>query len=153
MENNLQQLTRKLGSTLVELVLEARNQEFDQYILDLLGIDETSANDLLGIDPNVPTSVFEYFKSEYKTDPLLNLDLSPSQRIIGHIMSYGDQNGKITWSQRELRELTGFTNKGIRTMLEDMSDKGYIRRGLKAATWESGFTFEFGIEDYDNGKN
>ena len=71
-------------------------------------------------------------------NPILLKDLSPSQRLILTIWDQMEEMNKCnhTFSQRQLCELTGFTNKGIRTMLEDMKTKGYVKRGLKAATWE-----------------
>ena len=69
---------------------------------------------------------------------LLQKDLSASQKLILQIWRSMESSNRqhYIFTQRALCELTGITNKGIRSMLEDMKEKGYIKRGLKAATWE-----------------
>jgi len=71
--------------------------------------------------------------------PMLQKDLSAHQRVILQIMKDGigfTKNDDNSISQKELCKLTGFSNKGIREMMEGLMDKDWVVRGKRAATWK-----------------
>ena len=67
---------------------------------------------------------------------LYDTDLTAGQRVLLGIIIDKYEKGFIGCKQSSLVKVSGFSNKGVRQMMEALAEIGYVKRGIKAGSWE-----------------